>query len=221
MHRAVMINVWRSNLRYSCSRISSHRHLKLAHQFECFVALGDFLHREIAQTLQTKCLHAKTGKHASVNHRFAEIVEVHLLHCAGEISSHAAGKCVPCPGRIVNVFKRVSATTEELISAAKKQCAVLTLFYRDILGPHLSDAASGLDETGLLRYFARFAVVQDKKVYALKKRIQIRSRCLDPKVHRVGHDEPRALHLDRKSTRLNSSHVSISYAVFCLKKKKQ
>src|SRR5438067_6428584 len=25
---------------------------------------------------------------------------------------------------------------------------------------------------------------------------------------------------DRKSTRLNSSHVSISYAVFCLKKKK-
>src|SRR5436309_15624765 len=27
--------------------------------------------------------------------------------------------------------------------------------------------------------------------------------------------------VDRKSTRLNSSHVKISYAVFCLKKKKQ
>src|SRR5438876_7572703 len=27
------------------------------------------------------------------------------------------------------------------------------------------------------------------------------------------------VHLDRKSTRLNSSHPSISYAVFCLKKK--
>src|SRR5690554_7416790 len=27
--------------------------------------------------------------------------------------------------------------------------------------------------------------------------------------------------LDRKSTRLNSSHVRISYAVFCLKKKKK
>src|SRR5690606_42032970 len=27
-------------------------------------------------------------------------------------------------------------------------------------------------------------------------------------------------HRDRKSTRLNSSHVKISYAVFCLKKKK-
>src|SRR5436309_12349070 len=29
------------------------------------------------------------------------------------------------------------------------------------------------------------------------------------------------LPLDRKSTRLNSSHVKISYAVFCLKKKKE
>src|SRR5699024_11677202 len=28
------------------------------------------------------------------------------------------------------------------------------------------------------------------------------------------------IEIDRKSTRLNSSHVSISYAVFCLKKKK-
>src|SRR5437879_6744012 len=28
-------------------------------------------------------------------------------------------------------------------------------------------------------------------------------------------------HIDRKSTRLNSSHRCISYAVFCLKKKKQ
>src|SRR3989442_5720681 len=30
----------------------------------------------------------------------------------------------------------------------------------------------------------------------------------------------RRVELDRKSTRLNSSHVRISYAVFCLKKKK-
>src|SRR5690606_21432836 len=29
-----------------------------------------------------------------------------------------------------------------------------------------------------------------------------------------------AIPIDRKSTRLNSSHVKISYAVFCLKKKK-
>src|SRR5437870_9873284 len=30
-----------------------------------------------------------------------------------------------------------------------------------------------------------------------------------------------ATSIDRKSTRLNSSHVAISYAVFCLKKKKK
>src|SRR5437773_7825847 len=30
-----------------------------------------------------------------------------------------------------------------------------------------------------------------------------------------------ALRIDRKSTRLNSSHITISYAVFCLKKKKK
>src|SRR5207253_8367688 len=30
----------------------------------------------------------------------------------------------------------------------------------------------------------------------------------------------RSQYIDRKSTRLNSSHVAISYAVFCLKKKK-
>src|ERR1022692_3917061 len=29
-----------------------------------------------------------------------------------------------------------------------------------------------------------------------------------------------SLYIDRKSTRLNSSHLVISYAVFCLKKKK-
>src|SRR5437763_11853427 len=32
---------------------------------------------------------------------------------------------------------------------------------------------------------------------------------------------PRRAHGDRKSTRLNSSHRCISYAVFCLKKKKK
>src|SRR5688572_30937479 len=39
--------------------------------------------------------------------------------------------------------------------------------------------------------------------------------CRDP-----GVGESQALTPDRKSTRLNSSHSQISYAVFCLKKKK-
>src|SRR3712207_7644999 len=39
---------------------------------------------------------------------------------------------------------------------------------------------------------------------------------------RIDHRQPLAVQgrvLDRKSTRLNSSHANISYAVFCLKKK--
>src|SRR3712207_7636279 len=41
--------------------------------------------------------------------------------------------------------------------------------------------------------------------------------------HRTHAPDPRASPEsgDRKSTRLNSSHANISYAVFCLKKKKQ
>src|SRR5207249_12231515 len=41
-------------------------------------------------------------------------------------------------------------------------------------------------------------------------------RCSANTVKRNGRP---AITIDRKSTRLNSSHVSISYAVFCLKKK--
>src|SRR2546430_11993278 len=37
----------------------------------------------------------------------------------------------------------------------------------------------------------------------------------------IAHDDSLAGPQDRKSTRLNSSHSQISYAVFCLKKKKK
>src|SRR5438034_8244557 len=43
----------------------------------------------------------------------------------------------------------------------------------------------------------------------------------DWKRRRCGRDYTAAVALDRKSTRLNSSHTVISYAVFCLKKKKK
>src|SRR6266581_5226719 len=47
-----------------------------------------------------------------------------------------------------------------------------------------------------------------------------RSRSSSPELH-APFDRPHAFPTirDRKSTRLNSSHPSISYAVFCLKKK--
>src|SRR2546430_17319570 len=45
-------------------------------------------------------------------------------------------------------------------------------------------------------------------------------RCL-PQTPELRCESPSITTKDRKSTRLNSSHSQISYAVFCLKKKKQ
>src|SRR3712207_7787735 len=49
-----------------------------------------------------------------------------------------------------------------------------------------------------------------------------RREVLDVGVHRgrEAAQQPGPVGRDRKSTRLNSSHANISYAVFCLKKKK-
>src|SRR5690349_22441080 len=55
---------------------------------------------------------------------------------------------------------------------------------------------------------------RDKRVDVRDLRADVNIDPDDPKA-----PEPRGL--DRKSTRLNSSHVEISYAVFCLKKKKK
>src|SRR5207249_6851510 len=62
------------------------------------------------------------------------------------------------------------------------------------LGPAKDQATAGLFIEQILQHF-RLAVFGHFE-------------CLEPHILR-----------DRKSTRLNSSHVSISYAVFCLKKK--
>src|SRR3712207_8069826 len=49
-----------------------------------------------------------------------------------------------------------------------------------------------------------------------------RAQCTQVPLGEVGEArERRARCADRKSTRLNSSHANISYAVFCLKKKKE
>src|SRR3989440_788768 len=50
-------------------------------------------------------------------------------------------------------------------------------------------------------------------------RCRPRSRCSPPRDSAAS--SRRSMRADRKSTRLNSSHDQISYAVFCLKKKKK
>src|SRR5947208_10867184 len=77
----------------------------------------------------------------------------------------------------------------------------------------------------------RSAVVDDEGHALLEHRAKLTHPSLpdepDLAFVRNGNMDPRCLFLgcrtqeDRKSTRLNSSHQIISYAVFCLKKKKK
>src|SRR5438045_7573088 len=68
--------------------------------------------------------------------------------------------------------------------------------------------------TGSGTRVARSATQQDLEVvHEIVRRVAVRHHRADDFVH--------DLKIDRKSTRLNSSHLGISYAVFCLKKKKK
>src|SRR3712207_7782436 len=80
----------------------------------------------------------------------------------------------------------------------------------------------------LFPYTTLFRSVLEHEQLALAGQADERPAALERQRHprRVlerGHgvDELRHASLDRKSTRLNSSHANISYAVFCLKKKKK
>src|SRR5204862_8277286 len=65
----------------------------------------------------------------------------------------------------------------------------------------------------------QLAAVVDVDGLPFGENVQGRLSCLAVAVTGVLRAAERQMHLDRKSTRLNSSHVEISYAVFCLKKK--
>src|SRR3712207_7855866 len=76
------------------------------------------------------------------------------------------------------------------------------------------DVLDRRDERDLLAFFQRRLGLCDQLVI---KRLVEAMILLQDLVARLG---SRHFGLDRKSTRLNSSHANISYAVFCLKKKK-
>src|SRR5690606_39790102 len=101
--------------------------------------------------------------------------------------------------------------------------------FRSIIAPHLSilfpyttlfRSLEGVQRLRVERADLVVAVRPRRDAAALVARGELRVR------HHGRHELVRqghaiVVHRDRKSTRLNSSHVKISYAVFCLKKKKQ
>src|SRR2546422_3502921 len=90
---------------------------------------------------------------------------------------------------------------------------IYTLSLHDALPIYLVGAGTLLEERALTIGFARR--------FATYKRASLIFRDLDRLQRLLANPwRPVQLVLDRKSTRLNSSHGYISYAVFCLKKKK-
>src|SRR3712207_8417965 len=96
---------------------------------------------------------------------------------------------------------------------------------RSTLFPYTTLFRSGAVVTDQLERLALLAGVGGE-------RDRDRPRCAVGQTHRVDDRLPRLAALeaverreaavrDRKSTRLNSSHANISYAVFCLKKKRK
>src|SRR3546814_8644564 len=93
---------------------------------------------------------------------------------------------------------------EETADIALKIIEIIKARY--IVHVWTNDVAQNNMRSGIDDYF--FDVLRDQKG------IELPSEVMDDR-------ELKILHLDRKSTRLNQSLMRISYAVFCLKKKKK
>src|SRR4030042_6471468 len=102
--------------------------------------------------------------------------------------------------------EKSSATAYQTVSCARM---VRTSGLHDV-----PDPAHGVDEPGPASLVDLLAQPVDDDIHDVGARIKV-------VVPDVLGDQSAAHHAaDRKSTRLNSSHGYISYAVFCLKKKK-
>src|SRR3989442_15089007 len=72
--------------------------------------------------------------------------------------------------------------------------------------------------------FPYTTLFRSQSVYGVARRLCVTSLCYVVLATPLASQRPQPFDQqlrDRKSTRLNSSHVRISYAVFCLKKKKE
>src|SRR5207253_7450846 len=88
-----------------------------------------------------------------------------------------------------------------------------TTLFRSAQAARPADAAARKPPAGSARH-RRVRVVDGSDA-----RCSPRGRCLRPAAPKPSGEGGTCTDPDRKSTRLNSSHVAISYAVFCLKKK--
>src|SRR5574337_2000283 len=177
-------------------------------------------------------LHRRGIARSSIARKLATLRSFFRYLCREGVVAANPAKLVPTPKLpkrlpaylTVDEVDRLLAPPGEKDAASTRDLAILELFYAS--GIRLSEL-TGLDmrdmdiQGGLVRVKGkggkeRIVPVGSKATTALRRYLDRRSELI-PESKR-GVPEPVALFLkDRKSTRLNSSHHSISYTVFCLK----
>src|SRR5690606_24958300 len=127
------------------------------------------------------------------------------------------------PGRRQAHLKLLQGLEPEAVAFIAVRHMVVTLLQNpgeDRVRYHCSQLGRRIQDEQVLRQFRQ---AEPERFWQLQQELD-RRHSKDPR-HRVilALKDMRSLDLepikDRKSTRLNSSHVKISYAVFCLKKK--
>src|SRR5690606_39934347 len=95
-------------------------------------------------------------------------------------------------------------------------------FLKKTTAAAIAAMAVGAPMTGLLSSCSRDKIISkaDSVILLYMSGGMAHTETFDPKRYTPFTPGMQANDVDRKSTRLNSSHVKISYAVFCLKKKK-
>src|SRR5690625_7030197 len=107
----------------------------------------------------------------------------------------------PEENRLMNFLTLATKITFVILSVT-----LILAFFRIMKGPSLPDRVIAIDILAyvVIGFIATFCVAVDQSIYFDIALVLALIAFLST---------------DRKSTRLNSSHVAISYAVFCLKKK--
>src|SRR5699024_12550609 len=93
--------------------------------------------------------------------------------------------------------------------------ALGSLMIKEKLGLSDDETVLAITENPYLQYFIGLHVFQEKAPFDPSSMTHFRKRFDADFINNLNERI-----VDRKSTRLNSSHVSISYAVFCLKQKR-
>src|SRR5574337_561136 len=124
----------------------------------------------------------------------------------------------PAPADLEDRRVEITGPVERkmMINALNSGARVFMADFEDALSPGWSNVLQGqINLVEAVRKTIKF-VGPEGKTYQLKD--QVATLLVRP---RGWHLAEKHVWVDRKSTRLNSSHHSISYAVFCLKKTKQ